>query len=916
MKLWRTVWCWVFLSFPLLAQRYRIETVAGMDHAKEGPGLTVLLRTPSDIVAGRNGVFYVSDKDDHRVRRIGPDFAMTTLAGDGHCCFGGDDGAAAQARIGYPHGLAFDATRNRLYIAQPLLGRIRAVDIDTGKISTFAGTGQLEYKVANENRLATMASISPNYIAVDELGNLFVSDDKNYRIYRIDAATRTIRTVAGTGIQQVLFDPKVGEEVAGLTVSIDPVQLAASQNRVVFMDGFNLRGLDLNTGLTHTIVRNTSSVGGIQISSTNIYGKPVFSGTSILTPLTLYLEIHRFSFEDRLTITLLWNPPLVYDASAGPYKDPIRAFALNGSTLLTIGMGQLVSRLVGKQQVPVAGFGPPQASSPPLGSYLMNPRGLLLKPNGELVIADTGNARLRVLDVSQRILRIPKSSRPHENFTETSRFGRYSPGGLSSAANGEVFFTDVEKHNVKALSADEGEVGQLAGGSTLPGFRGDGGNPLSARFSSPDGIVALPDGSILVADSGNNRIRRISADGGQITTVAGNGTVAYVAGAAPLATGMSPSDLAVGPDGLVYIADPINNRVYRFDQVRRTIESIAGTGVEGFSGDGGLATQARLFYPSGVAVSRRGEVFIADEVNNRIRRISPGGIIRTIAGNGRWAAMGDGGAALDAALSPVRMQIAPDDSIYFSDSDHHQVRRLILTSAAGPTPAIAAGGVVSLASGGRRAAPGSLVSIYGSNLAGAPVAAGSFPLPRSIGGVQVWLNGIALPLLYVSAGQINAQVPSDLPPGRANIEVLRDDERSNTQTIDVVGAQPDILSYGGSRAVALNESGALNGPDTPASPGEYVVVFLTGIGVTNPVVATGAASPVIPLARATGVISATIAGEEAEVAFLGLTPGYAGLAQANIRVPASAPAGDQELILRVRGVESNRVKITVLHQNK
>jgi len=167
----------------LLGQTYRVEAVAGADHAKEGPGLSVPLSAPFDIVDGRDGMSYISDNFDHGIRRIAPDFTVTTIAGNGLCCALGDGGQAREARVGYPAGLAIDLTRNRFYIAQPEHGITRAVDLNTGMTSNIAGNGMLKYNAANENRPATQASISPTWLATDEAGNLFVSDTENGRIY-------------------------------------------------------------------------------------------------------------------------------------------------------------------------------------------------------------------------------------------------------------------------------------------------------------------------------------------------------------------------------------------------------------------------------------------------------------------------------------------------------------------------------------------------------------------------------------------------------------------------------------------------------------------------------------------------------------------------------------------------------------
>jgi RHS repeat-associated protein len=194
-------------------------------------------------------------------------------------------------------------------------------------------------------------------------------------------------------------------------------------------------------------------------------------------------------------------------------------------------------------------------------------------------------------------------------------------------------------------------------------------------------VAVAPDGSFYIADSGNNRIRRVGPDG-IITTVAGNGFVVFNGdgGPATQAALFVSFGLAVAPDGSFYIADPINNRIRRVGP-DGIITTVAGNGSDGGSGDGGPATQAELSDPAGVAVAPDGSFYIADSGNNRIRRVGPDGIISTVAGNGTEGGSGDGGPATQAALSdPFGVAVAPDGSFYVADpnSNINRIRRVAL----------------------------------------------------------------------------------------------------------------------------------------------------------------------------------------------------------------------------------------------
>jgi RHS repeat-associated protein len=232
-------------------------------------------------------------------------------------------------------------------------------------------------------------------------------------------------------------------------------------------------------------------------------------------------------------------------------------------------------------------------------------------------------------------------------------------------------------------------IGTIAGlgGKDNYGFDGDGGPASESRLRDPNGVAMAPDGSLYIADSTNNRIRRVDPDG-IITTVAGSyyqGDFSGDGGPATEARLNSPNDVAVGPDGSLYISDYYNNRIRRVDP-NGIITTVAGNGGTGDSGDGGLATNAEVGGPRGIAVGPDGSLYISH--SNRIRRVNPAGIITTVAGNGTIGIGGDGGPAVDAQLNyPCGVDIAPDGVIYIADTDNHRIRRVgldgIITTIAG-----------------------------------------------------------------------------------------------------------------------------------------------------------------------------------------------------------------------------------------
>jgi len=219
--------------------------------------------------------------------------------------------------------------------------------------------------------------------------------------------------------------------------------------------------------------------------------------------------------------------------------------------------------------------------------------------------------------------------------------------------------------------------------------------------------------------------------------------------------------------------------------------------------------------------------------------------------------------------------------------------------------------VTDAASFAPRVAPGSLATIFGTNLADGTQQASGFPLPQTMAGATVYINQASVPLLYVSETQINFQVPSALTAGTASMYVTRDGGQSAVFQFTVVTSSPAIFQDTSNHAVAQNAvDNSTNSSTNPVASGAVAVVYLTGQGPVDNTVADGTATPDSPLSTATGTASATIGGTNATVQFLGLTPGYSALAQANIQVPSLA-TGDYPLVITVGGYVSASVLLSV-----
>jgi DNA-binding beta-propeller fold protein YncE len=261
-----------------------------------------------------------------------------------------------------------------------------------------------------------------------------------------------------------------------------------------------------------------------------------------------------------------------------------------------------------------------------------------------------------------------------------------TPGGIAVASNGHVYFADSNNHVIRRIDGVDNTITTIVGNNGLgAGFSGDFGPATQAQLDTPGGVALAPDGDLIVADSHNNRIRRVDWPSGEIITIAGSGQSDFdgddrLAVEAALNT---PSAVAAAPNGDIYIADTLNYRVRMIDHTTGFIHTIAGDGQpadDGAVGDGGQATLARLNMPSDVDIAPNGDIYVADMHHQRVRKIDARThVITTVAGSGEWGHTGDGGPAVSASLAgPAGIAIVPDDwgllTLYIADYYNARVR--------------------------------------------------------------------------------------------------------------------------------------------------------------------------------------------------------------------------------------------------
>ncbi len=507
-------------------------------------------------------------------------------------------------------------------------------------------------------------------------------------------------------------------------------------------------------------------------------------------------------------------------------------------------------------------------------------------------------------------------------------------GHIATDPQGNIYF----ESGYRVRKIDTGGILTTLAGTDSFGGTGDGGPAIQAQLDFIEALAADAEGRVYIASTFPAKIRMIDTDGtirtilskanqvqnepfgsphglavdarGDLYIAAYNGILRWPAGGGQLevvfgrGNNFGFNDVALGPDGAFYFTDSSKSLVYRYTP-GSAVETIAGNGQAGFTGDG-VATEVPLNGPSNLVVDADGNVFLVDNFNHLVRVITTDGNLRTIAGGGHGYHY-DNVAATDPDLDPKDIALDPQGNPVESDLS----RILRLTKDTVPRPRVVQGSFVNAGSNLGELSPGVLFSFYGSHLAKETAMAMGAPWPTTLGGATVTVTGTDVPLFFASPGQINGQLPYGLRVGstyRATVTV--NGLTSSEVKFTIAAASPGILVFGDNRAVVVNPDGSVNTTGTPAQPGAALVAYLTGLGELDNPVETGAAAPSDPLSRPVLPVRIQVGGAECQVLFVGLTPGFVGLAQANFVLP-ELPPGDYPLTIAIGDNVSNGPVLTV-----
>jgi sugar lactone lactonase YvrE len=675
-------------SVPLreLPRGYITTIVGGTTFAGDGSSAaSAVLRYPMSTALDAAGNLYIADSDNHRVRRIDAvTGTITTVAGTGLLGFYGDGGPATAAQLASPYDVAIDAAGN-LFISELGYPRVRKITASTGIITTVAGTGFDGF--SGDGGPATAARLwRPHGIALDASGNLFIADRDNHRVRRVDAATGVITTVAGTDL--LGFSGDGGPATSARLHSPEDVAIDASGNLVIVdSENHRVRRVAPPNGTITTIAGSDqggfSGDGGVATAARLYYPHGLAFDSSGNLLICDYGRVRKVAGQTGIISTVAGNG--AFDFAGDGQAATLAAVDARrvtpdaaGSLIISDYLASRIRRVDPFSGIitTIAGIGTGGIGDggPASAAQLSFPNGLAFDPQGNLFIADTNNLRIRRIDGSTGIITTVAGSGTIGSIGDggpASSATLSNPADVALDASGNLFLTEYESNRVRKVTAATRVISTVAG-TGVAGFSGDGGPATAARLWTALTVKVDRNANLFIGDTFNSRIRKVTSATGVISTVAGDGQVGYGGDGGPATAAhlAYPVGMALDSSGNLFFAEFINHTVRRVDAGTGVISTVAGTGIAGFSGDGGPASSARLDSPVGVAFSPTGQLFIADGYNNRIRRVDLStGVITTVAGNGDFNFSGDGGPATAAALNtPTGIAIDAEGNIFIADS--------------------------------------------------------------------------------------------------------------------------------------------------------------------------------------------------------------------------------------------------------
>ncbi|MCH8206332.1 MAG: hypothetical protein IH956_04945 [Chloroflexi bacterium] len=620
-----------------------------------GPAINARFNCPHDLFQDRDGTLYLSDLGNQVIRRIDYETGVITrIAGSGKVGRGGDGGPALEAEMDTHCGVALDADGN-IYLSSEWTNNIRRIDARTGIIDVFAGQSARHFPSEHgDSRPYAGPGLSlggysgdggpkedagfyhPEHLAFDSRGDLYVCDNSNHRIRKIDMKTGTVSTVLGNG--QPASNGDGGPATEASTLMPDALCFDVHDNMYVGEKyGFRVRRVDAKTGVVTTLV-------GTGVPGMGEEGVPGPESTCNSVEVGLWAD----------------RDGTVFFSDCG---GRLRRYDGETGTVTTVFGGTTI-----------------HDGGPATEAFMCGPAGVSVGPDRHIYFADKWSQRVRAIDPATGTIRTVAGNGARayggDGGPATDAY-LGNPSDVSVDSRGRVVIADNRHGHVRRVDED-GVIRGLAG-AAFQWDKGDGGPANCANLVDVLSVAHSENGDVYIGDA-VGRIRRVDAETGIIHTVAGVGLQGHMGDGGPAVKARigSPSAICFDSAGNLYFADSAFHVVQRVD-VHGAISTVVGTGEAGFSADGTRAQEARLDSPRGIAVTADGELIISDTGNNRVRRVAADGRLETVAGSETPGFAGDGGPASRASLnSPHGLCLYGANILLISDHFNHRIRAVRL----------------------------------------------------------------------------------------------------------------------------------------------------------------------------------------------------------------------------------------------
>jgi uncharacterized repeat protein (TIGR02543 family) len=547
-----------------------IHTFAGngnnINSGDGGPATSASLDTPTAMAFDSSGDLLIADTGNNEIRMVSPQGIMTKVAGTGNAAYDGDNGTVATAAFSSPSGVAVDHLGN-IYVADTGNQRVRMIATN-GVTSVVAGNGT-KGSFGDGRQASTAELNNPGTLLFDSAGNLYIADLSNDRVRRI-ASNGVISNFAGSGTVGAGGDGgyAIAANLNLQAIAIDP------QNNLIIADGGNYR------------VRFVTASNGF-ISTIGGNGLVAYNPTNLLS-----------------------NGGVAYFSDSTANR--IRQFEISSGA-------QSIAIVAGNGQSTFDA-----ADDTALTARLNAPRGLARDTKGNIYFADSKNQVVREITPEGALVTLAGNATNLDTgdgalATAAELSG---PVDVAVATNGNVYILEQAGNRIRVITPD-GNINTYAGTGNAGAPSSPTGSALSQPVNAPQGFAIDSSGALYLADTGNNLIRKITTDG-NVATLVGTGSAGYTGDGGPAlaATVRNPTGVAIDTYGNLYIADTRNN-VIREVGADGIISTIAGNGTGGYNGDGSPATSYSLNQPSAVAVGPSCSLLIADVANQRIRQVFP-----------------------------------------------------------------------------------------------------------------------------------------------------------------------------------------------------------------------------------------------------------------------------------------------------